>query len=162
MEAKRVCCRCQVVLSEGHAGDAHVTHTICLDCLPSVYPYVIERVSDCDREALDALPFGLVRLDAVNRVTAYNTAEARLSHRAPADVIGRDFFTEIAPCTNVRELAGWLEAARQAGRSESHRLKFIFDFPHGRQFVDLAISHDADSGAAILVVDLTEQQLRST
>lgn len=51
-------------------------------------------------EALDEADFGIVGVDLDHRVVAYNTAESSLSGLSPDRVIGRHFFTEVAPCTN--------------------------------------------------------------
>jgi photoactive yellow protein len=53
----------------------------------------------------DNLPLGVVVLDARGTVVIYNQAEERLANRSRAQVMGRDFFIEVAPCMNVRELA---------------------------------------------------------
>lgn len=50
--------------------------------------------------ALDALPFGVVRMDQANRVAAYSAAESRTSGLRPETVLGRDFFLDVAPCMN--------------------------------------------------------------
>lgn len=49
---------------------------------------------------LDSLPFGLVAMDYAGTVKHYNTAEAKLAGLAPERVVGRNFFTSVAPCTN--------------------------------------------------------------
>jgi photoactive yellow protein len=49
---------------------------------------------------LDDLPFGLVAMAHDGTVEHYNLAEARLSGLTPDRVIGRNFFTAVAPCTN--------------------------------------------------------------
>ena len=51
-------------------------------------------------DALDGLPFGVVAMAADGAVEGYNTAEGKLSGLTPARVIGRNFFTSVAPCTN--------------------------------------------------------------
>lgn len=50
--------------------------------------------------ALQALDFGVVVMDAAHRVVFYNDAEAALSGMSAERVLGRHFFTEVAPCTN--------------------------------------------------------------
>lgn len=51
-------------------------------------------------DELDELPFGLVAMTHDGIVERYNLAEARLSGLTPERVIGRNFFTAVAPCTN--------------------------------------------------------------
>jgi photoactive yellow protein len=49
---------------------------------------------------LDRLPFGMVTMTPDCTVQHYNLAEAKLSGLTPDRVIGRHFFTAVAPCTN--------------------------------------------------------------
>ena len=53
-----------------------------------------------DEAALDALPFGVVAMADDGTVMSYNRAESQLSGLASASVIGRHFFSQVAPCTN--------------------------------------------------------------
>lgn len=66
----------------------------------------IERIQQMGEDDLDRLPFGAIRLDRDGKILSYNTAEARLTGRRPDQVVGKSFFEEVAPCTNVREFAG--------------------------------------------------------
>ncbi len=63
----------------------------------------------------DNLPLGLVVMDADANVLVYNRAEERMAGRSREKIIGTNFFTEIAPCMNVRQLAGEFQA--KIGRS---------------------------------------------
>lgn len=78
------------------------------------------RMSTAD---FDALPFGAIQLDREGNVLLYNKAEEQLAGRRREDVIGRNFFTEVAPCTRVRRFLG----AFQAG-IERRELNEVFDF----------------------------------
>lgn len=49
---------------------------------------------------LDSLDFGIVAMTVKGIVVEYNHAEAMLSGLTPSRVIGRHFFTSVAPCTN--------------------------------------------------------------
>ncbi|MEO1369682.1 MAG: PAS domain-containing protein, partial [Acidobacteriota bacterium] len=70
----------------------------------SVFPdwHRMESVDSLSENELDGLPFGAIRLDADGAVVLYNAAESAISGRRKEDVIGRNFFTEVAPCTNVK------------------------------------------------------------
>jgi len=57
-------------------------------------------------EELDALPYGIIQLDAAGRILRYNAVESRLASLPQARAIGRSFFTEIAPCTKVQAFYG--------------------------------------------------------
>jgi photoactive yellow protein len=49
---------------------------------------------------LNALPFGLIAMAHDGIVEHYNTAEGKLSGLTPERVVGRHFFTSVAPCTD--------------------------------------------------------------
>lgn len=53
-------------------------------------------VTSLDDAALDALPVGVVELDQDGRVARYNQAEARRARTARWQVMGRDFFRDVA------------------------------------------------------------------
>lgn len=81
------------------------------------------------RMVLRSLPAGVVVLDDEGRVLLYNDEEARLSGRHVESVEGRDFFREIAPCTDVRELAGvFREAMADPSRPLDADLELVFPF----------------------------------
>lgn len=75
-------------------------------------PSRIERLSP---EEIDALPFGVVRLDAEGIVTFYSRTEAEQSGFGDRRAIGRDFFTQLAPCLGTPERMRRIEEARHAG-----------------------------------------------
>jgi len=55
---------------------------------------------------LDNLPFGVVKLDDVGTVGFYNRYESELADVAPSHAMGKNFFTDIAPCTNNKVFRG--------------------------------------------------------
>ena len=66
----------------------------------------IQKVNGLPEEKLNELPFGAIRLDKDGKILSFNKYEADLTGRDPNRVIGRNFFTEVAPCTNVKSFAG--------------------------------------------------------
>ena len=60
---------------------------------------------------LDALDFGVVEMDHECRVLRYNAPESQLSGLPPERVIGRQFFRQVAPCSNNATVAQRFEAA---------------------------------------------------
>jgi photoactive yellow protein len=55
---------------------------------------------------LDTLPYGMIQLDAAGRILKYNAVESRLASLPQSHAIGKQFFTEIAPCTKVQAFYG--------------------------------------------------------
>lgn len=49
---------------------------------------------------LQDTPFGVVAMGEDHRVVMYNRTESTFSGLSPDRVIGRQFFSEVAPCTN--------------------------------------------------------------
>ena len=153
-----VCVRCATTVRQGDPDEPGMSHTFCLRCLPDIYPYPVESIPDMDQEELDALPWGVIRLDAKNRVIAYNAFEAKLAHRRRKDVLGRDFFRDVAPCMNVGKLAGWVAEAISQRASVNKITSFVLDFPHGRVFVKTALAYDAPSRTTTIAVDPRTQE----
>ena len=114
----------------------------------------IERMASMSREELDRLPVGAIRLDRDGTILEYNAAEARLAQRDPADVIGRNFFTEVAPCTNVQEFAGRFREDVGSDRP-TVAFPYVFRFPE-RDVTVMVLLHfepDSDSGSPGVVPD---------
>jgi photoactive yellow protein len=122
------------------------------DTPPTIRVKRLEQVRHLTPEELDALPLGAIKVDRQGVVRAYNASEARLARRDPSEVIGRNFFTEVAPCTNVQEFAGrfW----RGVERGWTHEIfPFVFPFPHGTVHVMITIEYDAAADQAWIFVE---------
>jgi len=63
-------------------------------------PTLLDWLESRPAAAYDALDFGVVGMSADGVVQRYNVVEGRLSGLTPERVIGRHFFTSVAPCTN--------------------------------------------------------------
>jgi photoactive yellow protein len=86
-----------------------------------------DELSLLTAEQLDALPFGVIELAADGTILTYNAGEAELSGRKPEKVIGKNFFTDVAPCTAVRDFHGrFLDLIEH--RAVNHEFDFVFTF----------------------------------
>jgi photoactive yellow protein len=81
---------------------------------------LLERSSDAE---LDDAPFGVVRLDGDHRVTLYNRWESQLAGLSPERVLGKVFFTEVAPCTN-----NYLVALRYEQDVLDETIDYVFSY----------------------------------
>lgn len=63
-------------------------------------PDLIDRLEAADDAALNMVPFGVVAMSRDGLVTSYNASESRMSGLSSGNVIGRHFFSAVAPCTN--------------------------------------------------------------
>jgi photoactive yellow protein len=55
---------------------------------------------------LDKLPYGMIQLDGSGRILKYNAVESRLASLDQQQQLGRNFFSEVAPCTKVQAFYG--------------------------------------------------------
>ncbi|GAB4462292.1 MAG: PAS domain-containing protein [Armatimonadaceae bacterium] len=71
-----------------------------------VKPEILRDLPYMSRAQLDALDFGAVRVDDSGNIQQYNKHQAELANVDQEAAIGRNFFRELAPCTNNRLVFG--------------------------------------------------------
>ena len=71
---------------------------------------ILDAADTMGPDELDRLPYGMIQLDRTGRILNYNAVESRLAMLRKEDAIGKQFFTEIAPCTKVQEFYGRFKA----------------------------------------------------
>lgn len=64
------------------------------------------KLRHADEDQLDGAPFGIIKVDDKGTVEFFNQYESDLSGMDPDEVTGRNFFTQVAPCTNNRLFRG--------------------------------------------------------
>jgi photoactive yellow protein len=154
-----VCVWCHKVIVE-RAAEMPVSHGICLDCMVEEHPpFPLESIESMTHAELNQLPFGAIRITADGTILDYNDSEAALSHRRPADVIGKNFFTEVAPCTRVAEFYGEFEKLKVAGRSGQAEFSFVFRFAKGAALVDVVLLYEADTGNGTILVKVLRTEM---
>ncbi len=88
---------------------------------------VLEAADSMAPEELDRLPYGMIQLDRTGRILNYNAVESKLASLRKEDAIGKQFFTEIAPCTKVQEFYGrFKEGVIHESLDTSFRFHFAF------------------------------------
>jgi len=95
-----------------------------------------ERLTGLSAADIDSLPFGYIALDLEGNIRRYNRHEADLAHKDPAEVLGKNFFREVAPCTQVEGFQGRFQQFA-SGEIPDPTLSFDFEFTfeHGSQKV---------------------------
>jgi len=66
----------------------------------------IREFGKMSQSQLDALGFGVIQVDDSGTVKSYNKYESELGNTPIAEAIGKNFFTQVAPCTNNRLIFG--------------------------------------------------------
>lgn len=76
---------------------------------------------------VDQLAFGAVQLDAKGGILRYNAAEASITGRDAASVIGKNFFRDVAPCTNSPTFKGVFDKGVREGNLNT-MFEYVFDY----------------------------------
>ena len=84
---------------------------------------VLSKMNDAQ---LNKLAFGAIELDATGKILKYNAVEGAITGRDPKAVIGKSFFTEVAPCTNRPEFKGVFDAGVRA-KNLNTMFEYVFD-----------------------------------
>jgi len=67
---------------------------------------VLLKLATLNRTDADSLDFGIVKVDDAGVIQLYNKYESELAGIPPNDAVGKNFFTQLAPCTNNRLFYG--------------------------------------------------------
>jgi photoactive yellow protein len=76
---------------------------------------------------VDQLAFGAVQLDGKGTILQYNAAEAGITGRNARDVMGKNFFRDVAPCTNSPAFKGTFDQGVRAGNLNT-MFEYVFDY----------------------------------
>jgi photoactive yellow protein len=124
------------------------------DSTPGSVPFDAGTVDARSDEELDALPFGVVCLDDAGVILRYNLYESRFARLDRNDVLGRDFFREVARCTRTPEFEGRFRAfVEAAGATPVARFSYLFDFAFGAQEVSVEIVRARGAPRNYLLID---------
>lgn len=85
------------------------------------------KLSEMSDKDIDNLAFGAINLDANGKILSYNKAEGEITGRKPEEVIGKNFFTEVAPCTKTDEFFGKFQDGVKSGNL-STMFEYTFDY----------------------------------
>lgn len=112
-------------------------------------PNLFDWLNAATAAEIDTLPFGVVGMTLDGTVDVYNVEEGKLAGLTPSRVIGRNFFTSVAPCTN-----NFMVAERY--RSESDMdvvIDYVFTLRMAPKKVHLRLIRRSDAQQMYLVVE---------
>ena len=72
---------------------------------------------------IDNLAFGTIQLDAAGNILQFNAMEGKITGRNPKQMIGRNFFTDVAPCTDTPIFRGEFDKGVKSGN-----LNILFEY----------------------------------
>jgi photoactive yellow protein len=87
----------------------------------------VENLLAQDPNRIENLPFGAILVDRIGKILQYNSAESAIAGRSPADVIGRNFFNDIAPCAKGHAFQSKFSGAIAAGQVNT-LFEYTFDY----------------------------------
>lgn len=76
---------------------------------------------------LDGLTFGAIQLDGKGTILAYNETEAGITGRSAKEVIGKNFFRDVAPCTDTPKFRGVFDAGVRDNNLNT-MFEYVFDY----------------------------------
>lgn len=81
---------------------------------------VMSRLSSVE---IDRLPFGTIQLNAAGTILQFNLMEGKITGRDPTKMIGRNFFTDVAPCADTPTFKGAFDEGVRTGT-----LNVVFEY----------------------------------
>ena len=88
---------------------------------------LLQSLHTLNDDDLDKLNFGVIGLSDTGVILKYNKYETELANREKSSTIGKSFFEEVAPCTNVPIFSGLFFDGIQ--KDDLHAfVSYFFDF----------------------------------
>lgn len=106
-------------------------------------------------EAMDVLGFGVIGFDLDEIVVVYNAFESARAGIGKERVLGRNVFTDVAPCTNNFLVSQRYRDALEQGVDLDEQLDYVFTLRMAPTPVRLRLLATADAPRRYLVVNPT-------
>ncbi len=103
----------------------------------------IDNILQREPQRAEKLPFGAILLNRQGKIVKYNAAEGIIAGRNPAEVMGKDFFNEIAPCAKGKRFHGEFLKFAQTGQVNT---MFDYTFEYKMKPVKVRIHLKANAG----------------
>jgi photoactive yellow protein len=99
--------------------------------------FIRRAIQSVNEKELDSLAYGVIQLDAEGVILRYNAFEAGLSGLTKQKVVGKNFFTQVAPCTDLQEFHGRF---REGVASGNLQCTFRYHFAFKKNPRDVSVS----------------------
>lgn len=127
----------------------------CVTCAAELRMVPVEDLLSLDRSASHRLPLGFITVDSDGTIVGFNAFETRYSGFGEAEVVGRNFFQDVAPCTSVKEFEGRFRRMAEENVAEVARFRYVFRFKGGQRLVQVSMTWvPAEQRGIIIVRDL--------
>ena len=146
-----VCAWCGVLMFQGDANRP-VSHGMCARCVGTAEGLSVEDIGTITTADLDCLPIGIVRISPTGEILAFNQTESgRFGYQA-ADVLGKNFFKDVAPCTSVKEFRGRFDALVQKNQPGRETLDFVFCTENWSKLVQVVLLWEPEQERGTLMI----------
>lgn len=113
-------------------------------------PNIANALAQASERELDSAPFGIVKVDDEGIIQFYNRYESELAGVAPQDAVGRNFFTQVAPCGNNRLFYGRFKKGVREGNFDE-TFSYTFTYKMRPTLVDIRVLRSGSAGNWVLV-----------
>lgn len=113
-------------------------------------PQIVASVERLSPAELDTLPFGVIKLDSSGKVSSFSQAEAAQSGYGARPAIGKNFFTDLAPCMGTPEFLSRVAQAH-AERTLDVLFEHVGDFEDATRVLRIRVKAASDGGTWILI-----------
>lgn len=118
--------------------------------------------TDIYEDVLDRLPIGAIIVDDEGVIRRFNRYEEQLSGLSRDEVIGKSFFSDIAPCTNDIELGSVFREGIEDNNLDID-IEFTFPYPYNRVAREVriratSVGSSEDPANLILIQEVTSQR----
>ncbi len=123
----------------------------------------LEKVQHLHGLELDAAPFGVILVDRTGTIVEYNAYERSMAEMGERTVIGLNFFTDVAPCTAIKEFQGRFGEFLSSDKTSIEPFEFVFPFARGPQRVSVVfvrLANDEDRATICVIRSEIAEPLR--
>jgi len=109
-----------------------------------------EKLRYAQMDVIDKLNFGVIKVDDEGEVEFFSKYESDLSGVAKEQAEGRNFFTQVAPCTNNRLFRGRFKKGVRRGELDE-TFTYTYTYKMRPTLVDVHLYRDAEGNNWIMV-----------
>jgi photoactive yellow protein len=113
---------------------------------------ILSKLGSLSKNDADNASFGIVQLDSQGKIMLYNRWEANFAGLQEAAVQGKNFFTEVALCTNNKLVFGRFKSGIET-TSLDVEMNYTFTYKMKPTNVALHLLHDKPTGTNWIFVN---------
>ena len=152
LSERGTCVLCDRSLGTDTAPRSGPAIGFCPSCAGELGIVPVESLLHLGPEEYDRLPFGFITVDPDGAILRFNAFETAYSGLEEEEVLGRNFFRDVAPCTAVREFEGRFREMIDGRVEGVARFRYVFRFAGGERLVQVSMTFIASESRGIIIV----------